>query len=262
MADAFYTQTETDVFDSSPLTAGPWGPQAQHAGPPAALLVRQIEHYQPRAQHRLARVAVDILAPIPVASLKVTVESVRQGKQVELLQASALVDGHTVLIARAWRMAATSADFPEQRPPHEPEPDEFHLTPQDVTLPGAHMDGYMSAVDWCFEHGSFADLGPAKAWVRPSVALLDGESMSGWQRALTVADSGSGISLCLSPLQHPVINCDLTLVLDRDPTGEWIGLDARTTTTSGGGAMTAATVYDQTGPAGSATQTLLGMTAA
>lgn len=257
MADTFYTQTDDDIFDSSALTAGPWDPQVQHAGPPSALLTRQIDRYQARPGQRLARVAADILAPIPVAPLHIDVKPIRQGKRVELLQASAQVDRRTVLVVRAWRLAATPADFPAKRTPDESKDDDVRLAAQSVTLPGAYMDGYMSAIDWCFERGSFDELGPAKAWARPTAALIDGESMTCWERTLVVADSGSGISLCLPPAEYPAINCDLTLVLDRDPEGDWIGLDARTTTAPEGGAMTQTAICDHTGTAGMATQTLL-----
>jgi hypothetical protein len=89
------------------------------------------------------------------------------------------------------------------------------------------------------------------------VALVDGEAMTPWQRVLAVADSGSGISVCAPPAEHPAINCDLSVVLHRDPVGEWIGLDARTTVTPGQGALTHTTVLDQTGAVGVATQTLV-----
>src|SRR5690625_2934515 len=55
---SFYTQVDENIFDSSPHTAGPWSPEAQHGGPPSALMVRQIEQFEPRAGHRIARVGV------------------------------------------------------------------------------------------------------------------------------------------------------------------------------------------------------------
>jgi hypothetical protein len=258
---AFYTQTGTEAFDSSASTAGPWSSLTQHAGPPSALLARQIEGYQPRPGHRLARVSVDILAPVPVAPLQITVEPIRTGKRVELLQATAQAEGRTVLIARAWRLVAASSDFPPCPAPGSPGdmPETGgELSAEDTAFPDSwHQDGYLSAIDWCLEHGSFATSGPAKAWARPNVALVDGEAMTPWQRVLTVADSGSGISVCAPPAEHPAINCDISVVLHRDPAGDWIGLDSRTTAVPGEGAMTQTTVFDPTGVTGSATQTLV-----
>lgn len=81
--------------------------------------------------------------------------------------------------------------------------------------------------------------------------------MTPWQRVLTVGDSGSGISACAPPALHPAINCDFTVVLHRDPVGEWIGMDSRTLATPGEGAMTQTSVFDAAGAAGLATQTLV-----
>src|SRR5690625_3533498 len=61
VVSSFYTQVDENTFDSSPHTAGPWSPEAQHGGPPSALMVRQIEQFDPRAGHRVARVGVDLL---------------------------------------------------------------------------------------------------------------------------------------------------------------------------------------------------------
>lgn len=253
---AFYTQTGPGQFDSSPLTAGPWSAASQHGGPPSALLGREMERYEPRDGHRLARVSIDILTPVPVAPLSIAVEEIRTGKRVQLLQATAQAGGRTVMIGRAWRIAAASADFPADVP--EPTPDGGAPAAQAFTFPdGWHAGGYLSAIDWCFLEGGFAADGPARAWARPNVALVDGDSMTPWQRVLTVGDSGSGISACAPPAQHPAINCDFAVVLHRDPVGQWIGMDSRTLVTPGAGAMTQTTVFDAAGAAGLATQTLV-----
>lgn len=128
--------------------------------------------------------------------------------------------------------------------------------PQAVVMPGANMDGYMSAIDWRFVTGSFTEPGPAKAWLRPRVGLLAGEQMTGWQRALVVADSASGISRGLDMLRYPAINTDLSVVLEREPAGEWIGMDAAMHVVPGAGTTCASTIFDQAGRVGGGTQTL------
>jgi hypothetical protein len=40
--DSFY-EPDGDRFVSTELTRGPWDPDAQHAGPPAALIGREVE---------------------------------------------------------------------------------------------------------------------------------------------------------------------------------------------------------------------------
>lgn len=258
---AFFTEIDDGVFDSSPLTAGPWSPDSQHGGPPSALLARQLEHHRPRAGHRLARVSIDLLAPVPVGRLHIGVESLRTGKRVELLQATAQAQDRTVAIARAWRVIAATEDFPTEADTEaesQAQATEPEITPQHIRMPhGMHTDGYLSAIDWSFVSGSFAEFGPAQAWARPRPALVAGEAMTPWQRVLAVVDSGSGISMSAPPDRYPAINCDVVAVLHRDPVGEWIGLDSHTLVTPGQGALARTTVFDAAGDAGLATQTLV-----
>ncbi len=254
--DPFYSQLDEATFASSPWTAGPWGADKQHAGPPTALLARAIERFEPLDGHRLGRVSVDVLGAVPVAPLRIEVERLRSGRRLELFEATALADDRPVLVARAWRLANAPDDFPSVPvgPPLDPPelPDEVP-----IGLPGVHRDGYLSAVEFRFERGSFDEPGPAMGWGRQKVPLLDGETPTGWQRVLVLADSGSGISLALDPTRYPAINCDLSVTLHRDPATEWVGLDAATTITAGAGAMASTTLLDRTGPIGTATQTLL-----
>jgi hypothetical protein len=254
--DPFYAQLDDATFESSSSTAGPWGADAQHAGPPSALLARAIERFEPREGHRLGRLNVDILGAVPVAPLRIEVERLRAGRRLELVEARAEAHGRTVMVARAWRIAETPDEVPTvpERPPFTPPELAEH---QPMRLPGVHKDGYLAAIDFRFERGSFDETGPALAWGRQRVPLLDGEEPTGWQRTMVLADSGSGISMELDPRRYPAINCDLSVLLHRDPETEWIGLDAATTINAGSGAMTATTLYDRNGPIGLATQALL-----
>ena len=90
---SFYRQLDERTFDSLPSTAGPWSPHAQHAGPPAALLARAMEQHEPAPGTRLADVRLDILGPIPVRPLTIETEVLRGGRSMQLLQATASVDG-------------------------------------------------------------------------------------------------------------------------------------------------------------------------
>lgn len=256
---SFYEQTGDNEFDSTALTAGPWSPKAQHGGPPSALLTRAIERHEPREGHRLGRVCVDILRPVPVAPLQVSVRSVHTGKRIQLIEATAQSEGKAVLIARAWRLLAVPGTVPSTP---QTIGEDFADIPvsHEVDLQWANMDGYMSVIDWRIEKGRFDQWGPAKVWARQTVPLLEDEEPSPWQRAVTVADSGSGVSLCLDPSRFPAVNCDLNVVMHRDPVSEWIMLDSQTTISAGAGALASTVLADRRGPVGSATQTLLAST--
>jgi hypothetical protein len=76
-------------------------------------------------------------------------------------------------------------------------------------------------------------------------------------RTLLLADSGSGVSMALDPRIYIFINVDLTVVLHRDPAGEWLLLDAVTTMDGTGTGLAETTLSDAAGEVGVGLQTLL-----
>jgi hypothetical protein len=60
MPDAFY-EPDGDRYVATELTRGPWDPGAQHAGPPAALLGREIERLPDAEEFQVGRITCEIL---------------------------------------------------------------------------------------------------------------------------------------------------------------------------------------------------------
>ena len=56
---SFYLTDGPDRFLAQPSTAGPWGPDSQHGGPPAALLTRAVERLVEGRGLVLGRLTVD-----------------------------------------------------------------------------------------------------------------------------------------------------------------------------------------------------------
>lgn len=259
MSDAFYQQVDEGRFESSALTAGPWSPDAQHAGPPSALLVRAMERVDSGTDMRLARVSVDVLGPVPVAAMDIEVRTVRPGRRVELLEATATVGGRPALVARGWRMRRTPEDYPVVGG-HDgpPVPATRKRGPM---MSFAHGGGYLSVVDFAFSSGGGDELGPARAWGRARADLVSGERMTGWQHTVVVADSASGVSLATDPMSHPTINCDLVVSLHREPEPGWVHLDTETIGGPGHGVLTDTLLSDDHGRIGRCVQNLFGRSA-
>ena len=76
-------------------------------------------------------------------------------------------------------------------------------------------------------------------------------------RAAAVADFGNGVSATLPFDRFLFINADLVLHLQREPRGEWVGLDARTIMHPGGSGLSESVMHDEQGPIGRAFQTLV-----
>lgn len=255
MHSAFFEPAGPGAFLATPATAGPWSAQAQHGGPPSALVARALESHEPTEGQRLARVTVDILQPVPVGRVSVRTRMVRPGRRVSLLEAVLEADGREVLHARGWRVAIPGGAVPAvtyggSLPPipAEQDPPAFR---------GAYSAGYMSAIEWRFLSGGFDDYRPSSAWTRPRIPLLPAEETSPVCRALLVADSGNGIGSVLDPVKFLFINVDLTVVLPRDPVGEWLLLESATTVSEQGTGLAETALSDTRGRCGRALQTLL-----
>jgi hypothetical protein len=251
----FFEPAGTDSFVATPATAGPWSAHSQHGGPPSALAARALERHEPDEGQRLARVAVDILRPVPVGKITVRARTVRPGRRVALLEAVLEADGQEVLQVRGWRIAVPAGQGPST--PAGPPPPPIPAEQPPPAFPGGHTAGYLEAVDWRYVAGGFDTPGPASVWARPRIPLIPGEEASPMCRALLLADSGSGVSAALNPVQFLFINVDLTLILPRDPVGEWLLLDAVTTIEGRGTGLAETSVSDVGGRCGTAVQTLL-----
>ena len=263
MPDSFY-EPEGELYVSTELTRGPWDPDAQHAGPPAALIGREVERLgggrvggEDGAPAQVGRITYEVLRSVPIAPLRVEAKIVRPGRRVEMFEA-ALTDeaGEPLMRAQGWRLRTEPVDFdaPEPRPetpsgPETGEPGQFFHTGYDV--------GYHSAMEYRFTHGAFMEQGPATVWMRMAVPLLPGEEPSPLQRVLAAADSGNGVSAALDWSRYLFINVDLSVHLHRMPAGEWVCLDAVTLPEANGVGMADTRLLDERGPIGRAAQTLL-----
>ena len=251
----FYVREGSDRFVSQPSTAGPWGPQAQHGGPPAALLTLGVEALARDEERVVGRLTMELLGPVPVGPLRMEAAVVRPGRSVELCEATLYDEqrGRPCARAAAWLFPATDAGpGPDLVPlPHGP----ADGSPDD--RPTSWSGGYLDAVDWRWISGSVLEPGPAVVWMRPQVDLVAGEPMSPVQRLMSCVDSASGVSAALDPAAWAFLNTELTVHVLRPPIGEWVCLDAATTLGPGSVGLATAHVYDVGGLVARSAQALL-----
>jgi Thioesterase-like superfamily len=248
---AFYRR-DGGTFIPSELTRGPWDPEAQHAGPPSALLGRALE-----ADGMLVgRITVEILRPVPLAPLALATRVVRPGRNVELVEATLAEPGGRGEIARAtaWRLRIADSVAVPGGEPTPPGPEAGREQP---FFPTGQPVGYHTAMDYRFVQGAFTEPGPARVWMRMRQPLVDGEPTSPLARVLVAADSGNGVSAALDYRRHLFINTELTVHLIREPAAEWVHLDSVTRVGPHGVGIAESVLYDESGRLGRAAQTLL-----
>ena len=259
--DALFEPAGDGRYTPTALTRGPWNPAHQHAGPPAALLAHELERAAAIADGQVARMAVDILRPVPVSgALRVDVRVLRGGRRVEQLEALLVAEdgGVELMRARAWRIRREAVALPDGAVAPDPPPRGPSGLPA-APRPSFWTDdvAYFDALEWRFAAGDFEAPGPAVAWSRLRVPLVAGaDAATPLEHLLVMADAASGISAAMDWTRFSFANVDFSVVLQRPPAGEWLAMDARTHPGPDGAGLCVATLSDTGGAVGVSTQAL------
>ena len=264
MSDSYYelideSDSNGERFAATDLVRSTWSAAIQHGAPVSALLVRALERCEQRDDTRLSRVLVDLLGGVPAeGDLWVRSRIERPGKQIELVSAEMLAlgpDGEPRPVAKAsgWRLKTidTAEIIHAPAPPLRP-------------LSEAHSRGltdrwdrnYVHSLDWRWlTHRG--DGGPGESWLKPTVDLVKGETMTQLERLFAVADDANGIGTQLELGKWTFMNTDLVVHVHRIPEGEWIGIRAETNYGPDGIGATLGTLFDERGAVGSIQQSVL-----
>ncbi len=255
MTNAFFTTQDHQWFTPTPHTRGPWDINACHAGPPTGLLARAVEKLVP--EKRLARLSVDLLRPIPFEGFYVEASLVRSGRSTAAT--TALIKGKDDKVAAM----ATALHIIEQNPkpyptatlkidgPDTAKPGNFPIeTLHD--LPAFNGDG----VQIRYPQGEDRGPGPTTVWMK-TVPLLSTERPSPFQKICPLADCGNAFGRNAEPADVSFVNPDLTIVLHRDPVGDWLGSHSTGYWEPTGQGLADAQLFDEHGCVGRALQTML-----
>lgn len=249
---AYYEQLDDDRFRSTVATRGPWSPDHQHAGPPAALLGSALAATLPIG--RVTRITFEVLRPVPITDLTVSTELDRPGRRVAMASGTLADEDGPLLLARAWAIRELEVDLPTENEATMPgvtnaAPASFFDLPWD--------EGYHTSMELRTTRGDFKEPGDAAVWFRCLVDLTDQAPITPLERVLAAADSGNGISARMDPNEWLFVNTDLNVHLHDHPTSEWVGLDAATRFGPDGIGLATSTVHGEQGAIGVASQGLL-----
>lgn len=266
-----YFVRDGDLFRSTGYTRGPWSPDLQHGGPPAALAARAVEALlggrTPDGWH-VARLSVEFVRPVPMAPLAVEAHVVRGGRKVQVLAASvaAALPGGAGEVLRATAVAIRRArlDFGEAATAPPPEalgaaglapPPPGRCAPFEFPFFEDRI-GYDRSMEMRLARGALGR-GAMAVWMRLRGEVVSGEAPSPLQRVVAAADSGNGVSVLLDPSRWTFINPDLTVYLRRPAEGEWVCLDAATAVDPIGVGLAETALLDARGPIGRSLQSLV-----
>lgn len=266
-ATSLFEQLDHDRYRATELARGPWDPDALHGGPPSALLAGVLDDaIATFARDELAgddpvtffpaRFTAELLRPVPLDELTVAVDLRRPGRKICI--ADATLTGPDGKVCLSATLAAI-----RRLPFARPRADDVAVPPPPAGGWGirlAETDHVMFAregVEHRIVAGRFEDPGPATDWIRLAVPMVDGREPSPLERVMVAADFGNGVSKWFDMGDVLFLNPDLTVNLHRLPVGEYVCVDAVTRLGTEGVGLAESVLFDEQGPIGRATQSLL-----
>ncbi len=242
------------VVVATNLTQGPWDPNSQYGGTPAALLTWAVEGVPTLVPMRIARITVDMHRRVPLGRLHVSAEIVRQGKRLQLVVAT-ITDpgGQEVARATALRfrvgMGPDAPTDPSRPPIVTPELGQ----PRASVSRSGDLNGFIDAT----EMRDAGSPGAATSWYRATRPVIAGEETSPIVRLAWASDMTANSGNYLDLTRWSAINADLTINLNRAPRGEWTGVATRAWYSNDGIGHARADLFDRDGFVGTCTASLL-----
>ncbi|MEU4812969.1 thioesterase family protein [Nocardia fluminea] len=239
-------------FEPTPATLSGWGPNMV-AGPPVlGLLARTIEVDFGDSDFFAARLTADLFRPVRVERTFVGSRIIRWGNRIRLVEAELIQSGEPVARATAV-FYRKSRNSPGQRwaDPRVPKPPASTEYP-DARLVGTSGDDSVWVPLPC-DGPPWSGAGRKRLWAT-GWSVIDGEPPTPFARTAMVSDLTSLVANS-GTAGVGYINGDVTLALTRLPTGNALGLEARTHHACDGIAVSSATLFDRDGVFGECTAT-------
>ncbi|MEV0355672.1 acyl-CoA thioesterase domain-containing protein [Nocardia sp. NPDC050697] len=234
-----------------PLAISPWAPGKLSGTGLCGLLARELEPHCP-AGFVPARLTVDLYQPVAAAEFELRSTVVRRGSRIAVADAELLQEG-------APRVRASAVFLtPGAEPPGTVwSPDaELPVPPPGSMSPDGSPPLFKSGDgEWSSDFAAHQNAERKVAW-QSLPPLVAGEAITPFQRAAILGDSTNHVCHWGSA-GAGYINADVTLTLARLPIGHEQGLRAESTIASAGVSIGTATLYDRTGPVGTAVVTTL-----
>lgn len=251
---ALFVQTG-ERYTPTELSRGGWSDDAQHGGPPTGLLARAVEAIPTVVPMQIARFTIDLYREVPLTEpLTVATELVRDGRRIQLAQATLSSGPLQVARASCLKIRASEVPIPAAPEPWSPPPGPDGAHPVDWDAVGLDWGPttrfHLHAVDIRTVAGTWHRRGEGISWVRLSYPVVAGDEPSAFVRTATLADLGNGNSQALDGREWLYVNPDITLYLHRPPQGEWLGLRSHASQHASGIGFADTLLFDEHGPVG------------
>ena len=242
------------VVVATMLTQGPWDPNSQYGGTPAALLTWAVEGVPTLVPMRIARITVDMHRRVPLGRLVVHTDVVREGKRLQVVVAT-ICDPEGTEVARATALRFRLGHGPDA--PTDPSVPSIATPPWGAPRPPGPRSGDLNGFIDATEMRDAGTPGAATTWYRATKPVIAGEAPSPTVRLAWASDFTANSGNYLELARWSAINADLTINLSRAPQGEWTGVATRAWYSLDGIGHARADLFDRDGFVGTCTASLL-----
>jgi len=252
--DGYYERIAEHRYLPTTRAGGAWAPNELHFAPLGGLIVHELDTHRAASsatRMALGRVTFEILGFLTTDECEITVETVRPGRTIELMEATATIAGRVVVRARAWFLADfDTASIAGGAPAPMPEPGP---TP-DWSMLDVWTGGFVTSL--AVRPVGTPEPGRNAAWLSSDIDLIAGETVSDVASYLSLVDTANGIAVRADPREWAFPNVDLSIHLYRQPVGRPVGLDTTQIYGTTGQGLTTTVLHDRLGAVGVAHQLL------
>ncbi|UYM06830.1 thioesterase family protein [Solicola gregarius] len=250
---SYFERTGASTYRATSNVSGAWDPADQHIAPALGLLAHVVEMDRDRRGRDdlvIGRLSYDILGTVPVEEMETSVEVLRPGRTIELVEAVLRHNNRDVVRMRVWLLQPRdTADLAGTALPRIPSPDDTPAWDPATVWPG----GFIGSVE---VRRAQVEPGRAAFWVRTTQPLVDDEKASRLAAAVGLLDIANGMTVRADPKAVVFPNVDLTAHLFAEPQGDWLGFDTTVSFGTSGLGTTSTVIHDAGGPIGTMTQML------
>jgi hypothetical protein len=237
---------EGSLFRATEHAGGPWSPDMLQGSATTALMVREVERLAVASGFAVRRLTYDLWRPAGLRAFRLLTEALRDGRKAKTLQVR-LMDGE-VEIGRCTALLTAQGESPA---------DPFSKAMSGEAVPETGRPPPAFAQKWSryFQNmsvrlieGALEKPGPAAAWMRLDVPMVQGEANTPLVQAVQAADFSSGVAQIVDLREWTFINPEISLYFIRAPEDEWILIRARSRVGADGAGLTTASLSDRRGP--------------
>ena len=243
---AIFTR-EADLFRATEQAGGPWSPDMLQGSATTGLMVREVERLADSSGFAVRHLTFDLWRPAGLRAFRVETEMLRDGRKAKTLQVR-LLDGETEIGRCTALLTAQGSESPVD--PHAKAAG-ADASPESGTPPPALVQKwsrYFQNVSVRLIEGALEKPGPAAAWMRLDVPMVEGEANTPLLQAVQAADFSSGVSQIVDMREWTFVNPEISLYFFRPPEGDWILIRSRTRVGSNGAGLVTASLSDAQGP--------------